>query len=156
MPNPLLAMIAGVLHDAARTDDDEGRGHALAGSFLARAVLPKTFPSWVAADGIRRIADAVEHHVDEELPTDVISQCLNDSDRLRLAWERGFEARFFSTPTGKRLARRGADFASNWFASRLRTGPSELKFEVTSACRTLACRFCHRNSSRGAIGRHKV
>jgi radical SAM protein with 4Fe4S-binding SPASM domain len=152
--NPLLAMIAGVLHDAARTDDDEGRGHALAGSFLARAVLPRTLPSWVAADGIRRIADAVEHHVDEELPTDVISQCLNDSDRLRLAWERGFEARFFSTPTGKRLARRGADFASNWFASRLRTGPSELKFEVTSAC-DLACRFCHRNGVAAPSGAMK-
>jgi pyrroloquinoline quinone biosynthesis protein E len=152
--NPLLAMIAGALHDAARTGDEEGDEHALAGSLLARAVLPKTLPSWVSADGIRRIANAVEHHVDLEQPADAISQCLNDSDRLRLAWERGFEARFFSTPIGARLALRGTDFASNWFATRLRAGPSELKFEVTSAC-DLACRFCHRTGVAAPSGAMK-
>lgn len=153
--NPLLAMIAGVLHDAARTNDEEEREHALAGSLLARAVLPKALPSWVTPDGVCRVADAVRQHVDEKPPADVIGQCLNDCDRLRLAWERGFDARFFSTSTGARLARFGSDFANNWLASRLRTGPNEVKFEVTSAC-DLDCQFCHRRGVAKPSGSMKL
>ncbi len=152
--NPLLAMIAGVLHDAARTGDDEGDEHAAAGSLLARAVLPKVLPSWVTADGVRRVADVVAQHIQDGPPPDLLGGCLNDSDRLRLAWERGFEEHFFSTPAGARMACRGSDFAGNWLASRLHAGPTELKFEVTSAC-DLDCGFCHRHGVADPAGAMK-
>jgi radical SAM protein with 4Fe4S-binding SPASM domain len=141
--NPLLAMIAGVLHDAARADDEDEQEHALAGSVLAQEVLSKKLTAWVTPEGARRVVAAVRGHVDEATPTDTIARCLNDADRLRLAWERGYDARYFATSAGARLAIHGADFASNWTASRLHAGPTELKFEVTAAC-DLDCGFCHR------------
>jgi radical SAM protein with 4Fe4S-binding SPASM domain len=141
--NPLLAMIAGVLHDAARANDEDEQEHALAGSVLAQAVLAKKLTAWLTYEGVLRVVDAVRGHVDESTPTDSVAQCLNDADRLRLAWERGYDPHYFATSAGARLAIGGADFARNWTASRLRAGPTELKFEVTAAC-DLDCGFCHR------------
>jgi radical SAM protein with 4Fe4S-binding SPASM domain len=141
--NPLPVMIACLLHDAARVNDEDEKEHAHIGAMLAQEVLSHRLSNWMTSENIQRVVDAVRGHVNDDAPSDGVACCLNDADRLRLAWERGYETRFFATPAGARLANEGMDFTSNWIGTRLRSAPTELKFEVTAAC-DLHCDFCHR------------
>ena len=53
---------------------------------------------------ISRILFAVKNHTTGRNATDGISACLWDADRIRLSWERGYRADFFSTERGMQIA----------------------------------------------------
>ena len=96
------AMLAGLLHDAAREDDGPGNAHALASAELARRILPEQFPEMPA----ERIASAIAAHADGLVTDDPLAGALWDADRLTIG-RAGFRlnVELFSTEPGRRMAR---------------------------------------------------
>lgn len=145
--NPLPAMIAGLLHDAGRRDDAADPGHAALGAEIAALVLEPWLGYCLDAPVRAAVVEAIRHHAEEEPAAGDIAACLRDADRLRLAWERGFEPRCFTTPAGAGLARRSPHYLANQLASLAADAFLELKFEITDQC-NLACAFCRPRLSR--------
>lgn len=147
--NPLPAMIAGLLHDAGRRDDAADPGHAALGAEIAALVLEPWLGHCLAAPVRAAVVEAIRHHAEEEPAAGDIAACLRDADRLRLAWERGFEPRCFTTPAGVEFARRSPHYLANQLAGLAADEFLELKFEITDQC-NLACAFCHQDFGRAA------
>jgi len=147
--NPLPAMIAGLLHDAGRRDDAADPEHAALGAEIAALVLEPWLGRYLDASVQTEVVDAIRRHADEEPAAGDIAACLRDADRLRLAWERGFEPRCFTTPAGAEFARRSPHYLANQLASLAADEFLELKFEITDQC-NLACAFCHQDFGRAA------
>ena len=101
--NPEHVMLAAALHDCARTNDKYDLKHApnckpIAERFL-RDNASHLFP------GIQeKIVNAIINHTTGTIAPDMISGCLWDADRIRLSWERGYQARYFTTHIGHTLA----------------------------------------------------
>lgn len=100
--DPAPAMLAGLLHDAARVDDGPGNAHALASAELARKILPEQFPEMPAEP----IAAAIAAHADGLVTDDPLAGALWDADRLTIG-RAGFRlnVELFSTEPGRRMAR---------------------------------------------------
>ncbi|HUT57746.1 MAG TPA: HD domain-containing protein [Phycisphaerae bacterium] len=97
------AMVAGFLHDCARTDDGVGTRHARDSAKLARPVLKECFPHLDA----ERICCAIERHADGKVTEDPLAGALWDADRLTLP-RLGYEVcvELMSTEAGRRMASR--------------------------------------------------
>jgi radical SAM protein with 4Fe4S-binding SPASM domain len=146
---PLAPMLAACLHDAARKDDSPGTQHARDSAKLSALFLQASssrLPE-LSEKEREKIVDAVARHADPAKSASDTGACLQDADRLRLAWEEGVRPEFFSTAGGLALARDGAQAAQNLLTFHENLGhpidaPLEIKLEVTAAC-NLACSFCH-------------
>ncbi|MDO9018013.1 MAG: hypothetical protein Q8S73_40105 [Deltaproteobacteria bacterium] len=121
--DPMPAMLAGVLHDLAREDDAPGLDHAEAAARLVEPAVRRDFATWISPSSIPVIERAIREHPRGRKANNYVEAALWDADRLRLAWERGYRARFFNTPVGAELARRGEAFAESRYA-RLALHPS--------------------------------
>ena len=94
------AMVAGLLHDCGRMNDDGGNMHAIDSAELARPLIKQIYPH-LDAD---RICQAIVAHADGTTTTDPLAGALWDADRLTL--ERlGETVRedLLSTPVAKRM-----------------------------------------------------
>lgn len=101
--NPLHAILAAALHDCARTNDAWCTEHGPMAVPIGKKFLKKHYPNMSEYD-ISRILFAVKNHTTGRNATDGISACLWDADRIRLSWERGYRAVFFSTERGMQIA----------------------------------------------------
>lgn len=122
---PVSTALAGALHDALRVDDtDEPHGtdddHATRGASGAMQIVRGMRSVHASDPMVETISQAIREHRCEDRPSSPTSACLRDADRLGLAWERGYEPRYFSTPVGRLLARSGPMEAERLF--RLRFG----------------------------------
>ncbi len=142
--NPLPIMVAGLLHDAGRCDDEAGPEHAALGAEIAALVLEPWLGHWLDAPIREAVVDAIRGHAKEGTAVGDIAACLQDADRLRLAWERGFDPQYFTTAAGAKLAQRPPLYHTNLLTSLAGETLRELKFEVTDQC-NLACAFCHQD-----------
>ena len=93
------------------------------------------------------IVAAIKGHARAAKATRPVAACLQDADRLRLAWSEGVRADLFSTKGGLALAEAGPQSGENVLAFLEALGdeeqfPLECKLEITDAC-NLACGFCH-------------
>lgn len=146
---PLPPMLAACLHDAARADDGPGEWHACDSARLAEIVL-RSGPgaSLPLSDAMKEdIVAAIKGHARAAKATRPVAACLQDADRLRLAWSEGVRADLFSTKGGLALAEAGPQSGENVLAFLEALGdeeqfPLECKLEITDAC-NLACGFCH-------------
>jgi hypothetical protein len=105
--NPIPAMLAGLLHDAAREGDEAGAEHAAAALDFTDELLKTGLRYLLAPEDWARVRFAISRHPFGEQSDDPIIGACWDADRLRLAWERGVSRRFFSTHAGLRLASAG-------------------------------------------------
>lgn len=147
--NPLPVMAAGLLHDAGRCDDEAGPEHAAHGADIAALVLEPWLGHWLDESVRNGVVDAIRDHAGYGTAVGDIAACLQDADRLRLAWERGYEPRYFTTATGAMLAQRTPLYLKNLLTSLGGERLTEIKFEVTDQC-NLACTFCHQDFGHAA------
>lgn len=144
--NPIPSLLAATLHDIGRVDDNEDEQHAEDSALIAHAILSERFNTWVSDTDIEQILSAIRGHVNLLVPTNLVESILWDSDRLRIAWERGFDRTFFSTVLGADCARRGELFTKNSQTLFFDRKINELKIETTENC-NLTCTFCHKIDS---------
>jgi len=74
------AVVAGFLHDCARSDDGGGTRHAHDSAVLAKKLLSRFYPH---LDTVR-LCDAIARHADGETTEDLLAACVWDADRLDL------------------------------------------------------------------------
>ena len=115
--DPFPALVAGALHDLRREDDAPGLDHARASAKVASTVLASEFSPYLNRRAVPLIIDAIREHPRGRVATNYIEACLWDADRVRLAWERGFRARFFNTRLGSEMAQRGDAFTEQLCSS---------------------------------------
>lgn len=142
--NPLPVIAAALLHDAGRLSDQADHAHAELGADIAALILEPWLGQYLDAPTRQQVIEAIRHHTELTPATDAVAACLRDADRLRLAWEQGFDPAFFATKTGTLYARRPAQYGLNQLASLSSEPWLELKFELTEQC-NLACAFCHQD-----------
>lgn len=102
--NPELVALAAGLHDCARTNDKYDLKHGPKCRPIAEKFLTQNATHLFPGEH-DKIINAIVNHTNGTIPPDMISGCLWDADRIRLSWERGYEARYFSTESGHVLAR---------------------------------------------------
>ncbi len=120
---PVSTALAGALHDAFRVDDtDEPHGtaddHAVRGADNTTRIIRDMRSVHASVSMMEAVSQAIREHRREDCPSSPVSACLRDADRLGLAWERGYESRYFSTPAGRWLAAGGPSAAERLFRSR--------------------------------------
>lgn len=102
--NPIPVAIAGLLHDTARQGDEESANHAIAALSLVDETIGRELRHLLSPRDLKSVRGAIAGHAGGKQSTDPIIGSCWDADRLRLAWERGVERKFFSTRTGIELA----------------------------------------------------
>jgi hypothetical protein len=124
-----------------------------------RLVLEPWLGHWLDESVRNGVVDAIRDHAGYGTAVGDIAACLQDADRLRLAWERGYEPRYFTTATGAMLAQRTPLYLKNLLTSLGGERLTEIKFEVTDQC-NLACTFCHQDFGHAAghqvLGPHRL
>ena len=105
--NPIPVALFGLLHDAARTDDEPGPAHAEAAAKLFDRMQISDIRYLLLPEDAARVRVALAGHAFGERSQDPLVGVCWDADRVRLAWERGVVPRFFSTGTGLQLAHAG-------------------------------------------------
>jgi hypothetical protein len=115
---PVACAVAGALHDAGRHGDEDDAEHPARGTAIARSVVPNLRMASLPARACEAVATAIGAHSDDTPTACPIGAVLRDADRLGLAWERGYDARFFATDAGHRLARAGPEAAEAEFRRR--------------------------------------
>lgn len=103
--NPFAPLFAGGLHDCGRTFKTNYSNHANRGVIYANKLLKDRLNFWVSNDEIEKILNAVKNHATQLQGENPIESICWDSDRLRLAWERGFNSKYFSTKSGSYFAK---------------------------------------------------
>lgn len=107
--NPIPVALAGLLHDSGREGDAEDADHALAALSLADVAFGRELRNLLAPAHVVSLRGAIAGHTaGRRSPDPVVAACW-DADRLRLAWERGVDPKFFTTRTGLELAKAGLD-----------------------------------------------
>lgn len=101
--SPLPVILAAALHDCARTNDAWCVNHGPDAVPVGKKFLAQHYPNLPQTD-VEKILHAVENHTTGRNATDGVSACLWDGDRIRLSWERGYNADFFSTERGRQIA----------------------------------------------------
>src|SRR5262245_40615681 len=89
---------------SGRNGDEQDIGHAVRSLALADDVVGRELLYLFAPDDVECIRMAISHHASGKRSNDPIIGACWDADRLRLAWERGVEKRFFSTQAGLAFA----------------------------------------------------
>jgi hypothetical protein len=107
--NPIPVALFGLLHDAARTDDELGSAHAEAAVVLFDLMQESDIRYLLLPRDAERVRAAIARHANGERSQDPLIGVCWDADRVRLAWERGVVPRFFSTYSGLELAYAGPD-----------------------------------------------
>jgi HD superfamily phosphohydrolase YqeK len=107
--NPIAPLIAGGLHDCGRTLNSNYSSHASKGVINATNLLNSRLNFWVLNDEIEKILDAIKNHSTQLKGENTIESICWDSDRLRLAWERGYNPKYFSTKSGNYFANNESD-----------------------------------------------
>lgn len=101
--DPMPVLLACALHDCARTNDEYCELHGPRCEPIARKFLSENYSNIFPADQ-EKIIEAVKKHTVGRQPSNLISACMWDADRIRLSWEMGYRPEFFSTLYGKMLA----------------------------------------------------
>ena len=106
---PLPVVFACAFHDMARVNDDAECEHGK--NAVPKAIkIMKEFQNKSEFQQILdqqtriSILSAIMNHTTGNIATDYIAACLWDADRTRLAWQYGFEEKFFNTQRGKYVA----------------------------------------------------
>lgn len=104
--NPLPNLLAAALHDCARKTDGHDPNHGKNCEPIAREYLSNTYKDrdWINLKDEKNIIEAViNHNSSPQNENNIVLNCLQDADSMRLWWERGqnYPAH---TPTGQRLA----------------------------------------------------
>lgn len=73
-------IVAGFLHDCARTNDGDGSGHARDSAILADSILKSHFPHLNRAE----ICECIAEHADGKTTSHLLTGCVWDADRLDL------------------------------------------------------------------------
>ena len=102
--DPLPVVFACAFHDMARTHDNFDTEHGKNAVPMAIKIM-KQFPNLLDQDTRSSILFAVLNHTNGQTAPDYISACLWDADRTRMAWQYGFDEKFFNTNRGKYVAR---------------------------------------------------
>ena len=102
--NPILAALAGLLHDSARIGDEEGTDHAERAVLVLERLFGRTAPLLFSREDLVRLRSSITDHASGQTTVDPNIGACWDADRLRLAWERGVDAKFFSTQAGLKMA----------------------------------------------------
>lgn len=126
--NPLPVILAAGLHDCARTTDGWCSSHGPNAVPIAREFLDKNYPQMQKSEK-KRILYAIKKHALGLNTHDEIAACLWDADRIRLAWEMGYNPKFFSTE-------RGREIAAFTFAQQLEYIDNQENFLVRNNIRT--------------------
>ena len=100
---PMPVVFACALHDAARKNDNFDTEHGKNAVPIAIKVM-KQFPDLIDKETRLKILSAIMNHTDGKFAPDYISACLWDADRVRMAWQYGFDEKFFNTERGKYIA----------------------------------------------------
>lgn len=140
---PLPALLAGALHDISR-NDLPSEDHAKEAAQKIPIILAGLGKGFLACVNPSEVAAAVHEHSNDSVPTSALSAILRDADRLRLAWERGFDRTFFVTEEGMNAARLGRYYLLSSIENVLAGGITEVKTEITDQC-NLSCPFCHQS-----------
>ena len=101
--DPLPVVFACAFHDMARQSDEGDQDHGKRAVPLAIKIM-KQFPHLLDQDTRFSILYAILNHTTGQTAQDYISACLWDADRTRLAWQYGFDEKFFNTSRGKYVA----------------------------------------------------
>ena len=103
--DPLPIMLGAALHDIGRKDmTNDDFSHALHGAKIAQKFLENNFPDMFPGT-LHKIVYAIKNHTIGTKAPDLISACVWDADRIRLAWEKGYDEKYFNTAYGKYIAR---------------------------------------------------
>ncbi len=100
---PLPVMLAAGLHDCARTHDKDCLMHGPKCEPIAHTFLDTHYPT-LSYQTHQQIVYAVVNHSRNIPAPDAVSACLWDGDRIRLAWELGYNPNFFATEYGRKIA----------------------------------------------------
>lgn len=101
--SPVPVLLASGLHDCARTHDDDCMLHGPRCEKIARDFLATNYPT-LSYRAREQIVYAVVNHSRNIPAPDMVSACLWDADRIRLAWELGYNPQFFCTEYGREIA----------------------------------------------------
>lgn len=112
---PIAPAIAGALHDIGRRDDAEDSDHPSRGAAIAQSLVPTLRSAALSSEACAAVVSAIESHSEDGPASCPVSAVLRDADRLPLAWERGFDARHFSTGVGRAIAQGGPPAAERLF-----------------------------------------
>jgi HD superfamily phosphodiesterase len=113
--DPFPALVAGALHDLRREDDGPGLDHAVASASVAERILSDQFAPYLNRESVPHVIRAIREHPRGRTASNYIEASLWDADRLRLAWERGYRAKFFNTRLGAELAQGGEEYTEQCF-----------------------------------------
>ena len=106
--SPLAGFLAALLHDLSTSTAPHAhtpKGSAeLAADLLADAWL------YFSGQADAEVIEAVRTHAAVSPPPSNTAAYVRDADRLRLAWERGYEAHYFASDLGHELAQRYPDY----------------------------------------------
>lgn len=103
--DPLPIMLGAALHDIGRKNgDNDDFSHASRGAKIAQKFLEQNFPDMFPGT-LDKIVYAIKNHTIGTKAPDLISACVWDADRIRLAWEKGYNEKYFNTAYGKYIAR---------------------------------------------------
>ena len=115
---PLAPMVAAALHDSGREDDGDDILHPDRSAKAAAVYLTDLQSAPLTASCRMATVDAIARHQSCAEPRTALEAVLRDADRLPLAWERGYEPRYFATASGHRLAASGPEAAESEFRER--------------------------------------
>lgn len=101
--DPLPVMLGAALHDIGRENDGHDFSHAIRGAKIARRFLRNNFPDMFPGT-VDKIVYAIKNHTVGTQAPDLISACVWDADRIHLAWETGYDEKYFNTEYGKYIA----------------------------------------------------
>ena len=104
---PGAVVLACAFHDMARTHDYDDAEHGRNALPVARRIMGQM--GNIAPETQKSILYAIENHSFNLTAPDYISACLWDADRTRLAWDLGYDPRFFATNRAKLVASRNPD-----------------------------------------------
>ena len=101
--NPYPIIFACWGHDLARISDWDCFKH-WPNAVPIVGKLMDMFGDLLSDDDKEKVKNAVKRHSIWTIATDYISACLRDADRVRLAWELGYNEKFFNTEIWKKIA----------------------------------------------------
>ncbi|MBR2285936.1 MAG: HD domain-containing protein [Alphaproteobacteria bacterium] len=100
--SPKNVVLACAFHDMARVTDGDDTQHGANAVPMALRVMDEI--GNIDIKSRDSIAYAIKNHSFNLVAPDYVSACLWDADRTRLAWELGYNSRFFATQRAKTVA----------------------------------------------------
>jgi hypothetical protein len=100
--SPQDVILACAFHDMARTTDGDDTQHGA--NAIPMALRAMDTIGNIDIKSRDSITYAIKNHSFNLVAPDYVSACLWDADRTRLAWELGYNPRFFATQRAKTIA----------------------------------------------------